>query len=201
MIPLDALLLGFSREGLDLRANLRRGGRISCGWVRGHGRRSHPCALESRAKESDCRGAVTVLREEHCDHLPVLIHGPVDIPPAPGDFHVRFVHAPARADTVPVRLRGPRIQRSTFLDLSEDGGSVHWDESLGQPFHHIRLTEAKAETPAPGPTHDGGRKGRTRKGSPGPRGERAAAVGTTMPLGAVSNTALLKKRVTLTMRT
>ena len=82
VVPLDALLLGFSGDLLDLRESFGPRGRVGSGLVGGHRPRDHPRVLESGTKESYCGFAIAVLPEQDFNDLPLFIGGPVDITPA-----------------------------------------------------------------------------------------------------------------------
>jgi hypothetical protein len=91
VVSFDVLLHGFSREVLALREDFGQSGRVRRRFVGGDRVRRHPGVLESGAEESRCRFGVAVLPEQHFNDLPVLIDGPVDITPAPGDFDVGLI--------------------------------------------------------------------------------------------------------------
>src|SRR5215211_6698583 len=40
-------------------------------------------------------------RDVHVDDLPVLVHGPVDVPPGAGNLHMRLIDVPPRSGRVP----------------------------------------------------------------------------------------------------
>ena len=56
--------------------------------------------------------------------MPVLIDGPIDIPPTPRHFEIRFIDRPACAHPAPIRFRRFLIPRNKLLDPVEEGGGV-----------------------------------------------------------------------------
>ena len=91
VVSLDALLLGFSRDMLDLREDSSQRGRVGSRFVGGDRVRSHPRVLQSGAKERRSSFGITVLLEQDFDDLSVLVDGTVDVTPAPGDLDVRLI--------------------------------------------------------------------------------------------------------------
>ena len=51
-------------------------------------------------KEPSGCAAVSPRGDVHVDHLAILIHGPVDIPPAAGDLDISLIDLPAGPDPV-----------------------------------------------------------------------------------------------------
>ncbi len=49
---------------------------------------------------------IASLRDEHVNHLAVLVNGAVDVAPLPGDFHVGLVDEPTRTNAASTRPRG-----------------------------------------------------------------------------------------------
>ncbi len=76
-------------------------------------------AVLEGAREEPAGGCqIPLFRDQHVDDLPVLVDGPVQIDPSPGDFDVSFVDEPPITWDVPA-------------------GSSRVDEQRGEPLHPL----------------------------------------------------------------
>ena len=73
---------------------------IARGLVGNHFDRCHDGDGKSTVKEPPGYAAVPLRRDVNVDGLAMLIHGPVDIPPATGDLDVSLIELPAGRDPV-----------------------------------------------------------------------------------------------------
>ena len=99
---------------------------------------------EERAR----RGDVATLRHVHVDHLPALVHGPIHVPPYPGDLDVGFVDEPAIPCQVP---RGPGCrdqQPREPLHPPVEDHVVDLDAALGEEFFEVPGGQPLAQVPA-----------------------------------------------------
>ena len=77
-----------------------------------------------------CR--IPLRRDEHVDDLAELVDGAVDIPPAPGDFHIRLICLPTVADDVAAGPGCVSQQRREALHPAVDGDVGDFDAAFGE---------------------------------------------------------------------
>ena len=113
------------------------------------------------AVRADCIGEeprgglqVTPLGHEHVDDLPVLVNGPVDVPPDPGDLHVGLIDEPVPADAVAARHCRLHQDRREPLDPPEQSHMIHLDASLSEQFLKVPVGQPVAQVPADGYQND-----------------------------------------------
>jgi hypothetical protein len=99
-------------------------------------------------KEPASGRQVALLRHQHIDDLVILVNGPVQVGPSPGDLQIRFVHKPAIPGHVSAGPRRVNQQRREPLHPPVDGDVINSDTSLGQQFLDIAVRQAIPEIPA-----------------------------------------------------
>ena len=98
-------------------------------------------AVLEGAREEPAGGCqIPLFRDQHVDDLPVLVDGPVQIDPAPGDLDVGFVDEPPITWDVPAlcrrRLRG--LAESKVLTPRQQGADRSHHGSGEKPTGSIR---------------------------------------------------------------
>jgi hypothetical protein len=91
---------------------------------------------------------IAALRDQDVDDLPVLIDRPVEVGPAPGDFHVGLIDEPAIAGRVPRRARGIDELEREGLHPAVDRDVIDLDAALGQQLLDIAVGQPVAQVPA-----------------------------------------------------
>ena len=99
-------------------------GWIDRGGVGDHLARRHLQHRQGSVEEPTGCGRITAGGDQHLDDLPVLIDGPVHLPPDTVDLHVRLVHQPTIARPAASKPGGVDQQRRARLYPSVDGDVV-----------------------------------------------------------------------------
>ena len=102
---------------------------------------------QGSGEEHARRGDVSALRHVHVDHLPVLVHGPIHVPPDPADLDIGFVDEPAIPGHLPTRPGCVDQQRGKPLHPQVERHVVDLDAALGEQFLQIPVRQ-----PVPGET-------------------------------------------------
>jgi hypothetical protein len=101
-----------------------------------------------RAEESPCYCRVAAVRDQHIDHLAVLIDGSVKVSPAASDLDVGLIHKPAITCCMPGRPSRVNELRCKCLHPPVHRDVVNLDAPLGQQFFNITVGQAEAQIPA-----------------------------------------------------
>jgi hypothetical protein len=104
--------------------------------------------------------------------------------PSPAWLHIRLVHLPAVADSVPAGASGLGQQRREPLDPPVDRDVVDLDTTLGEQLLDISVGQAEAQVPADGEHYDVGREAEAGKGRSRKRSWASAAASHTGSLAA-----------------
>lgn len=86
--------------------------------------------------------AVPPRRDVHVDHLAVLIHGPVDIPPTAGDLDVSLIDLPSGPNPVPGTAGSFGQDWREPLDPPVDSDVVDLHSAFGQQLFNIAIRES-----------------------------------------------------------
>src|SRR5450759_1461253 len=80
-----------------------------------------------RIGEECCRSSqITLPGYEHIDDLPVLVNGPIDVPPGPGDLHVGLIDKPVTTHDVAARPSRHIVGGHWFVDETYVKVSGSW---------------------------------------------------------------------------
>jgi hypothetical protein len=82
-------------------------------------------------EERACGGRIPASGQEDVDHLAVLVDRPVQVGPAAGDLHVRFVNEPPVPSRMPYRASGVDERWRERLHPPIDRHMVDLDAALG----------------------------------------------------------------------
>jgi hypothetical protein len=99
-------------------------------------------------EEPACRGGVPLLRQQHVDDLPELVHRPVQIPPPASDLDIGLIDEPAVPGNVPERAGGVGEQRSEPLHSPVHRHVVDPHAPLGEQLLQIPVRQAVPQVPA-----------------------------------------------------
>src|ERR1039458_2004820 len=96
-----------------------------------------------RIGEEFCRSSqITLLRHEHVDDLPVLVNGPIDVPPGPGDLHVGLIDKPVTTHDVAARPSRVDEQGREPLTPTEQGHVVNLDTAFSEQLLQIPVGQS-----------------------------------------------------------
>jgi hypothetical protein len=107
-----------------------------------------PPVAESAGEEPAGGGGVPLLGQQYVDDLPVLVDGPVEVPPPAGDLDVGLVHEPPVAAGVPQWAGGVSEQRGEPLHPPVHRDVVGLDTALGQQLLDIPVGQPVTQVPA-----------------------------------------------------
>jgi hypothetical protein len=111
-------------------------------------------AVDRCGKERRGGLQISLPGQEHVDDLPVLVDGPVDVSPGPGDLDVGLVNEPVTAHAVAAWPGRLHQQRREPLDPSEQGDMVDLDAALSEELLQITVRQSVAQVPAHGDQDD-----------------------------------------------
>src|ERR1035437_7781981 len=90
-----------------------------------------------------CRSPqITLPGHEHVDDLPVLVNGPIDVPPGPGDLHVSLIDKPVTTHDVAARPSRVDEQGREPLNPPEQGQVVNLDTALSEQLPQIPVGQS-----------------------------------------------------------
>ena len=96
-----------------------------------------------RIGEECCRRSqITLLGHEHVDDLPVLVNGPIDVPPGPGDLHVGLIDKPVTTHDVAARPSRVDEQGREPLNPPEQGHVVNLDTAFSEQLLQIPVGQS-----------------------------------------------------------
>jgi DNA-binding CsgD family transcriptional regulator len=121
--------------------------RVGRCFVRRH-RAGAGAVIESPRKEPASGRQVPLLRHQYVDDLAVLVDRSVQVDPAPGDFHIRFVGKPPITGNVSAGSGRVDQQRSEPLYPAVDGHMIDPHSALGQQLFDIAIGQSITEVPA-----------------------------------------------------
>jgi hypothetical protein len=106
-------------------------------------------AMGERASEEVSRSCrIPAPREQDVDHLPMLIHSPIQIGPAAGDLDVGLVDEPAITHGVPGGSRRVDELGSERLHPPVDSHMINLDATFGEQLLDIAIRQAVTQVPA-----------------------------------------------------
>jgi hypothetical protein len=147
MIGFDPVVAVLLRDVRSSRDQVVDDSQIRPGLIGRHLDRRRSVA-KSAGEESAGGGGVSLLRQQHVDDLPVLVHRPVQVPPAAGDLDIGLVDEPPVPGYMPQRAGGVGEQRGEPLHPPVHGDVIDFDTALGQQFLDVPVGEAVTEVPA-----------------------------------------------------
>jgi hypothetical protein len=96
-----------------------------------------------RIGEECCRSSqITLPGHEHVDDLPVLVNGPIDVPPGPGDLHVGLIDKPVTTHDVAARPSRVDEQGREPLNPPEQGHVVNLDTAFSEQLLQIPVGQS-----------------------------------------------------------
>ena len=104
--------------------------------VRGH-RTRVAAVIQSQSKESTSGRQVPLLRHQYIDDLAILVDRSVQVDPAPGDFHIRFISKPTITRHMPAGPGRVDQQRSKPLHPTVNGHMIDRDPAFSQQLLHV----------------------------------------------------------------
>ncbi len=92
----------------------------------------------------ECRRSsqITLRGHEHVDDLPVLVNGPIDVPPGPGDLHVGLIDKPVTTHAVAARPSRVDEQGREPLSPPEQGHVVNFDTAFSEQLLQIPVGQS-----------------------------------------------------------
>ena len=91
---------------------------------------------------------------ERVDDLPILVNGPVDVSPGPGDLYVGLIDEPVTAHAVAAWPGRVDEQWCEPLDPPEQGHMVDLDAPFGEEFLKIPIGQSVTQVPTDGDQDD-----------------------------------------------
>ena len=94
---------------------------------------------QSPGKEPASGRHVPLLRHQYVDELAILVNRSVEVDPAPGNFHIRFVSTPPITGNVPAGSSRVDQQRSEPLHPAIHSDVIDRDAAFGQQFFDVSV--------------------------------------------------------------
>jgi hypothetical protein len=94
--------------------------------------------VSAAAKEGAGGRDVAARRDVHVDHLAMLVHRPVHVPPDAADLHVRLVDEPAATHRMPARSGRVDHEWCEVLHSPVQADVVHLDPAFSQESSRSR---------------------------------------------------------------
>src|ERR1019366_5596833 len=88
------------------------------------------------------------------DDLPVLVNGPIDVPPGPGDLHVGLIDKPVTTHAVAARPSRVDEQGREPLNPPDQGHVVNLDTAFSEQLLQIPVPQPVPQVPAHGDQDD-----------------------------------------------
>jgi hypothetical protein len=102
---------------------------------------------QSTSEEQAGRRESSLLGSQHVDHLPELVHSPVQVDPPARDLDVGLVDEPPVPGGVPTRPGSVNEQRGEPLHPAVHGHVIDLDAAFGEVFFDVAVGQSVAQIP------------------------------------------------------